>query len=85
MCLRSRVGSVLESLLFPAPGFGGNFRHTCVDEVLARCEVCRAFEKWPHVPVAGTSTVATFNEKLQADFAFLGDVIALHVVDVCSR
>ena len=49
---------------------------TCADEVLARCEVCRAFGKAPHAPVAGASTVAAFNVKLQVDLLFLGDVIA---------
>ena len=58
---------------------------TCVYEVLASCEVCQASEKAPHVPAAGTSTVAMFNEKLQADLLFLDDVIALHIMDVYSK
>ena len=33
-----------------------------VGEVLGRCEVCRAFDEAPHVPVAGTSTASMFNE-----------------------
>ena len=40
---------------------------TCADEVLARCEVCQAFEQAPHAPVAGTSTAAMLNQKLQED------------------
>ena len=44
------------------------------DEVLAQCEVCRAFDTAPNVPVAGTSTVAMFNEKLELDLWFLGDI-----------
>ena len=32
--------------------------------------------------MAGTSTVALFNEKLQADSLFLDDVICRHVMDV---
>ena len=58
---------------------------TCADELLARCEACQAFEKAPHVPAAGTSAAAMFNEKLQADLLFLGDIIALHIMDVYSK
>ena len=54
---------------------------TCVDEVLARFEVCQAFEKAPRVPAAGISMVAAFNEILQADLLFLGDIIALRIMD----
>ena len=36
----------------------------CVDKELAQCELCQSFGKAPHAPVAGTSTVATLNEKL---------------------
>ena len=43
---------------------------TRVDEVLAQCEVCQAFEKAPRALVAGTSTAAMINEKLQADSLF---------------
>ena len=48
---------------------GGDHAHliTCVDEELAQCEGCQAFDREPHDPVAGTSTVAMCNEKLQAD------------------
>ena len=57
---------------------------TCADEVLAQCEACQAFGKAPHILVAGASTVAMFNEKLQEELPFLGDIIALHVMDVFS-
>ena len=53
---------------------------TFVDEVLARCEVGQAFEKAPHAPAAGISTVAAFNEKLQIDLLLLGDIVALRVM-----
>ena len=53
---------------------------TCVNEVLAQCEVCQTFEKAPRAPVAGTSTVAVSNEKLQVELLFLDDIAALHVV-----
>ena len=45
---------------------GGNLpllRH--VEEVVNQCEVCRAFDKAPHFPIAGTATVSAFNEKVQ--------------------
>ena len=38
-------------------------------EVLEQCEICCAFDKAPHIPIAGASTVAAFNEKLQAYLA----------------
>ena len=65
---------------------GGNMHSlTCADEVLARCEGCQAFERAPHAPAGGTSNVAMFNEEVQADFSFFGDIIALHVMDVYSK
>ena len=33
-----------------------------VDDVLERCEACRPFCEAPHVPIAGTSAVSTFND-----------------------
>ena len=48
---------------------------TCVDEVSGQFGVCRAFGAAPHPPIAGTSTVAMFNEKLQADWLFSDDII----------
>ena len=36
---------------------------TCVDGILGHREVCRSFEKAPHVPAPATSTVSMFNEK----------------------
>ena len=34
---------------------------------------------------AGTSTVSVFNEKMQVDLLFTGDIIALHVVGVSPK
>ena len=53
-----------------------------VDELLARCEVCRAFEKAPRTPIAGTCTVSTSNGKLRVDSFFLDDLIAVRAIDV---
>ena len=58
---------------------------TCVDEVLKQREVCQAFGKAPHAPVAGIPTVNVFNEKLQADLLFLVDIIALRIMNVFSK
>ena len=43
-------------------GFGGL--------VFEQCEGCRPFNKAPQAPVAGTSTAAMLNEKLQVDLLF---------------
>ena len=56
-----------------------------VDELLEHCEVCRAFDRPHRVPVTGASTVSTFDGKLQVDLLFLGDIIALHVMDVVPK
>ena len=47
-----------------------------VDEVLGHCDVRRAFG------AAGTSAISISNEKLQVDLLFLGEIVALHVMDV---
>ena len=38
-----------------------------VGQVLETCDVCRAFDKAPHIPIAGAATVSAFNEKVQVD------------------
>ena len=60
---------------------GGNSRLVnFAGEVLEHCETRRALEKAPHAPIAGTPTVSTFNEKVQVDLLFLGDLIASQVL-----
>ena len=56
-----------------------------LDGVLGNCEVCRAFDKAPHLPVAGASSVSCFNERAQVDLLFLDDIIAVHAMDVFSK
>ena len=34
-----------------------------VGEVASQCDNCKAFEKAPHIPIAGTSSVSMFNER----------------------
>ena len=41
-----------------------------VDDVLENCDVCRAFDKAPHLPTAGASAVPTFNGKAQVGLLF---------------
>ena len=53
-----------------------------VDEVLEDCDLCRAFAKAPHVPIAGTSAVPMFHGKVRVDLLFLGDLVVAHVMDV---
>ena len=35
-----------------------------VDDVAPLRDTCRAFEKAPHIPISGTSSVSMFNERL---------------------
>ena len=56
-----------------------------VGDVVSLCDASRAFEKAPHIPISGTSTAPMFNERLQIDLLFLGDIIALHIMDVFSK
>ena len=51
---------------------------------LQRRERQRAVDRAPHVPIARTPSVSTFNEKLLIDPLFLDDAIALHNMDVSS-
>ena len=55
---------------------------TCADKVSERREVGEAFDKAPHIPIAGDCAVAMFNEELQADLPFLRNVFALCAMDV---
>ena len=48
-----------------------------VNEVLWPCEVCRALDTAPHVPIAGTLAILMFSKKSQTDLLFLGDTIAI--------
>ena len=58
---------------------------TRADEGVVWREASRAFDEAPQAPIAGTSTVAVFNEKLQAVSFFLGDTIASHAMDVFPK
>ena len=56
-----------------------------VDEVASQCDTCKAFEKAPHIPFAGTSSVSMFNERLRMDLLFLDDITALRIMDVFPK
>ena len=55
------------------------------DEVSEQLDVCGAFDRAPHAPIAGAAAVAMFNDEVQADLLFLGDIIAVHALDVFSK
>ena len=53
-----------------------------VGQVLETCDVCRAFDKAPHIPIAGATAVSAFNEKVQVDLLFVDDLVVVHAMDV---
>ena len=53
-----------------------------VDDVVSQRDACKAFAKPPRIPISGTSSVSTFNERLQTDLLFLDDIVALRILDV---
>ena len=56
-----------------------------MEKVLQQCDVCRAFEKDPHLLEAGTSSASAFNEKTQLGLPFLDDTIARHAMEPYSK
>ena len=50
-----------------------------------QCEVCKTFDKVPHIPIAGTSSASPFNGKVGVDLLYLDGAIALRAVDVVSK
>ena len=56
-----------------------------VDDAVRGCEICRAFDAAPTIPVASTSTASSSNEKVRVVLLFLGDLVALHLLDLFSR
>ena len=56
-----------------------------VDAVLENRDARRALDMAPRVPIAGTSAVSMFNEKVQVDLPFSGDPIVEHAMDVFSK
>ena len=55
-----------------------------VDYVGGQYDGCVAFEKAPHFPVAGTSSVPAFYEKVQAALFFPDNLTALRALDLFS-
>ena len=54
-------------------------------EALRQCDVCRAFNGAPHLPVTRTSSASPFDEELQVALLCRGDTIALHAMDTYSN
>ena len=55
------------------------------EEVAGQREARQASKKAPCAPAAGDSPASSLNEKFQVDLPFLGDVVALHAMDVSSK
>ena len=49
------------------------------------CDVRTAFDKAPHLPVAGTSPASAFAEEVHVDLLFLDNSVALHAMDPSPR
>ena len=56
-----------------------------VYEVLDQCEISRAFDKAPHLLIAGAFTVSMFDKKLQVVLSFSEDAVALYAMDFFSK
>ena len=56
-----------------------------VDDVVAQCDVCKAFEKAPHIPTSGTASASMFNGRPKMDLLFSHDAIALRIMGVFSK
>ena len=68
----------LERVLVGTDGDSQGFLE-CVDFLR------RTFDWAPRLPLAGASSVSSFNEKLLADLLFPDDTIALHATDMYSK
>ena len=56
-----------------------------VDKAPQQRDICRAPQKAPNLPTAGTSTVSSFNEELLVDLLVSADAIPLHAMDAHSK
>ena len=56
-----------------------------VGDFVRACEICRAFDVAPAIPVSGTSPASSFNGMAQVDLLLMGDIVALHVLDLFAR
>ena len=56
-----------------------------MDDVVAQCDVCKAFEKAPHIPISGTSSASMLYERMRKKSLFLSDIIALRIMGVFSK
>ena len=51
---------------------------SCVDKVVGQCEICRAFDGPPNLPIDGTAPVSSFR-------LFWATRFALHAMDLYSK
>ena len=54
-------------------------------DILEQCDVCKAFDQAPHIAIAGTSAVSTFQEKVRVDLLFPDALIALRGMDMFRK
>ena len=83
----NRAHASAHKLLRTLVGDGGANKRLLglADEVAGQCEVCQAFDRAPHLPVAGTSSASSFNKRLHVGVLFLEDVAALCAMEVYSK
>ena len=74
----------LKRVLVDSDG-GNSHLVNYVAGVLEHCEICRASDMAPRVPIAGTCAVSTFKEKVRVDLLFLDDIILLRDTDSTSK
>ena len=55
---------------------------TYVDEASEQCEICRTFDKAPHVAIQGAWTASFFNGILQVALLAPDDAIALRAIAI---
>ena len=56
-----------------------------VDDVSAKCTICKRFRKPPLRPVVAFPTATSFNETVAMDIKVIGGVSVLHMVDHATR
>ena len=81
---RRASASQLTRILVDAESVSNTALKVAGDEVV-QCEVRQVFDVAPHLPIAGTSVVSVFNEKVQVVPDCSDDFIALRANGHCSE
>ena len=56
-----------------------------LDEASGQCDICKALDEAPHVPILGTFAAPAFDGKLQVGLPFFNDAIAPHAMGVFPK